>query len=41
MQLFRTVWNMGSGKQDLEMTGFSMRLFHLEIKSEWQLELHF
>ena len=26
---------------DLEMTVFSMHLFHLEIKSEWQLEQHF
>ena len=41
MPLFQTAWNMVSGKQDLEMTGFSMRLFHLEIKSEWQLEQHF
>lgn len=41
MQLFQTVWNMGSGKPDLEMTVFSMHLFHLEIKSEWQLEQHF
>ena len=32
MQLFQTVWNMGSGKPDLEMTVFSMRLFHSEIK---------
>ena len=31
MQLFQTVWNMGSGKPDLEMTVFSMHLFHLEI----------
>ena len=37
----QTVWNMGSGKPDLEMTVFSMHLFHLEIKSEWQLEQHF
>ena len=41
MQLFQTVWNMGSGKPDLEMMVFSMHLFHLEIKSEWQLEQHF
>ena len=40
-QLFQTVWNMVSGKPDLEMTVFSMHLFHLEIKSEWQLEQHF
>ena len=26
MQLFQTVWNMGSGKPDLEMTVFSMHL---------------
>ena len=25
----------------IEMTVFSMRLFHSEIKSEWQLEQHF
>ena len=41
MQLFQTVWNMVSGKPDLEMMVFSMHLFHLEIKSEWQLEQHF
>ena len=41
MQLFQTVWNMGNGKPDLEMMVFSMHLFHLEIKSEWQLEQHF
>ena len=41
MQLFQTVWNMGSGKPDLEMMVLSMHLFHLEIKSEWQLEQHF
>ena len=41
MQLFQTVWNMESGKPDLEMMVFSMHLFHLEIKSEWQLEQHF
>ena len=41
MQLFQTVWNMVSEKPDLEMMVFSMHLFHLEIKSEWQLEQHF
>ena len=41
MQLFQTVWNMGSGKPDLEMMVFSMHLFHLEIKSEWQLNSTF
>lgn len=39
MRLFRTVWSMESGRQGLEMMDFSMRLFHWEIKSEWQLEL--
>ena len=39
--IFQTAWNMGNGKPDLEMTVFSMHLFRLEIKSEWQLEHHF
>ena len=33
--------DMDSGKPDLEMMVFSMHLFHLEIKSELQLEQHF
>ncbi len=37
MQLFQTVWNMENGKPDLGMMDFSMHLFHLEIKSEWQI----
>ena len=39
MLLFRTVWSMVNGRQGLEMTDFSMRLFHWETKSEWRLEL--
>ena len=31
----------GEWKTGLRMMVFSMHLFHLEIKSEWQLEQHF